>query len=68
MQYVIYFAVATPLLLGWLLVEADRPPLPPLFNTGIDNIQAVAPRPPAALPPADVPKRLARASSGPRNE
>jgi hypothetical protein len=40
MQYVIYFAVATPLVLGWLLWEADRPPLPPLFNSGIDNLHA----------------------------
>jgi hypothetical protein len=68
MQYVIYFAVAAPLVLGWLFWAADRPPLPPLFNTGIDNlhVQAGPPAPPS-IPP-DAPKRLARDMSAPRNE
>jgi hypothetical protein len=39
MQYVIYFAVATPLLLGWLFYEAATlPPQPPLFASGYERI------------------------------
>jgi hypothetical protein len=39
MQYVIYFAVATPLLLGWLFWEAaTMPPQPPLFASGYERI------------------------------
>ena len=67
MQYVMYVLVATPLLLGWLFWEADRPPLPPLFNSGIENIQAQTASAPAAMP-ADAPTRIARDTSAPRNE
>jgi hypothetical protein len=68
MQYIVYFAVATPLVLGWLLWEADRPPLPPLFDSGIDNlqVQAAPPARPAVAP--DTSKRLASDTSAPRNE
>lgn len=39
MQYVIYFAVATPLLLGWLFWEAaTMPPQRPLFASGYERI------------------------------
>ncbi len=39
MQYVIYFAIATPLLLGWLFWEAaTMPPEPPLFASGYERI------------------------------
>jgi hypothetical protein len=39
MQYLIYFAVATPLLLGWLFWEAATiPPQPPLFASGYEHI------------------------------
>lgn len=67
MQYLTYFAVATPLLLGWLFWEADRPPLPPLFNSGIETIQTATAPAPAAMP-ADAPTRVARDTSAPRNE
>lgn len=65
MQYVIYVLVATPLLLGWLLWASDRPPMPPLFNSGIDNLH-VRSEPP--LGPQPAPNRLARNSDAPRNE
>ena len=39
MQYVIYFAVTVPLLLGWLFWEAATiPPQPPLFASGYEHI------------------------------
>jgi hypothetical protein len=68
MQYLIYFAVATPLVLGWLFWEADRPPLPPMFQTGIEALQTRAE--PATVPPAGSagPARLARNTAAPRNE
>lgn len=45
MQYVIYFLVATPLVLGWLLwASATTPPQPPMFNTGYNAIYAKAPQ------------------------
>lgn len=65
MQYLIYLLVATPLLLGWLFWEADRPPLPPMFQSGIDALQTRAE--PATVPPAS-PKRIARNTAAPRNE
>jgi hypothetical protein len=66
MKYVIYVLVATPLVLGWLFWASDRPPLPPLFNSGIDNLHVrAAPAPPPQ--PASSP-RLARNSNAPRNE
>lgn len=39
MKYVVYFAVATPLLLGWLFYEAATlPPRPPLFVDGLEGL------------------------------
>lgn len=39
MQYLIYFAVTTPLLLGWLFYEAATlPPQGPLFASGYEHI------------------------------
>jgi hypothetical protein len=39
MQYLIYFAVATPLLLGWLFWEtAGAPPPPPMFHSFADTV------------------------------
>jgi hypothetical protein len=67
MQYVIYVLVATPLLLGWLFWAADRPPLPPLFNSGIENLHAESAAP-AQATAHDAPKRLARDTRAPRNE
>lgn len=45
MQYLVYFAVATPLVLGWLMwASATIPPQAPLFSqTGLDAIAAAAP-------------------------
>ena len=48
MQYVIYFVVATPLVLAGLLwASATLPPQPPMFNTGYNAIHTAAP---AAVP------------------
>ena len=42
MQYLIYFVVGTPLLLGWLFYEAATlPPPAPLFASGYEHISAV---------------------------
>jgi hypothetical protein len=68
MQYVIYFAVATPLVLGWLFWAADRPPLPPLFNSGIDNLHVQQVPPARATVAPGAPKRLARDTPAARNE
>jgi hypothetical protein len=39
MQYVWYFAVATPLVLVWMLCAAEMTgPIPPLFNSPYDNL------------------------------
>ena len=39
MQYVIYFAVATPLLLAWLFWQtAGVPPPPPMFHSFADTV------------------------------
>jgi hypothetical protein len=65
MQYFIYLLVATPLVLGWLFWESDRPPLPPMFRSGIDALQTRAE--PPSVPPAG-PKRVARNTASPRNE
>jgi hypothetical protein len=66
MKYVIYVLVATPLVLGWLFWASDRPPLPPLFNSGIDNLHVQAAPPPPPRPASS--RRMARNSSAPRNE
>jgi hypothetical protein len=52
MQYVIYFVVTVPLLLGWLFWEAaTMPPQPPLFASGYEHI---APEPAQTLASAPV--------------
>lgn len=56
MQYVIYFLVATPLVLGWMLwASATTPPQPPMFNTGYNAIYAGEPA--AAPKPAKAAKK-----------
>ena len=65
MQYVIYFAVATPLLLGGLLYEAaTQPPVPPLFASGYEHISAKPQQKlaaaPIANPVSNAPKKLAK--------
>ena len=65
MQYLIYLLVATPLLLGWLFWESDRPPPPPLFQSGIETLQTRT-KPPAV--PRVAPNRIARNTAAPRNE
>jgi hypothetical protein len=62
MQYLVYVLVATPLVLGWLFWEADRPPMPPMFQSGIDALQT------RAEPPVAPPNRIARNTAAPRNE
>jgi len=43
MQYLIYFAVATPLLLVWLFWQAAGvPPPPPMFHSFADTLHAQA--------------------------
>ncbi len=40
MQYLIYFAVVTPLLLGWLFWEtAGESPPPPMFHSFADTLE-----------------------------
>ncbi len=63
MQYLIYFAVATPLLLGWLFWEAATlPPEPTLFASGYEHISPEPARTlasgPVAAPMAN--KKLAK--------
>jgi hypothetical protein len=51
MQYVIYFAVTTPLVLAGLLwASATTPPQPPMFNTGYNAVYAEAPAVAGAKP------------------
>ncbi len=46
MQYVIYFAVTAPLVLGGLLwASANTPPQPPMFNGGYNAIADQVPEP-----------------------
>ena len=64
MQYLIYFAVATPLLLGWLFWQAaTMPPQPPLFASGYEHS---SPRPvrQQAAAPAEAPAKKKVASYG----
>jgi len=43
MKYLIYFAVATPLLLAWLFWQtAGVPPPPPMFHSFADTVHARA--------------------------
>jgi hypothetical protein len=58
MQYVVYFLVATPLLVGWLFWEsAHMPPPPPLFVSGLDHLSTQPVRQAEAAP---VPKTTKR--------
>jgi hypothetical protein len=63
MQYLIYFAVTVPLLLGWLFWEAaTMPPQPPLFASGYERI-STKPAQKLASAPVSLPasnKKLAR--------
>jgi hypothetical protein len=65
MQYLIYFAVATPLLLGWLFYEAATlPPPAPLFASGYEHTSAVPAQQLAATPVANTaPKKFAKSGS-----
>jgi hypothetical protein len=65
MQYLIYFAVATPLLLGWLFYEsATLPPPAPLFASGYEHISAVPAHKLAGTPVANTaPKKFAKNGS-----
>jgi hypothetical protein len=62
MQYLIYFAVTTPLLLGWLFYEAATlPPAPPLFASGYEDISGQAPAQLAGAPVGNnAPKKFAK--------
>jgi hypothetical protein len=62
MQYLIYFAVATPLLLGWLFYEAATlPPPKPLFASGYERISTQPSRQLAGAPvSAPTAKKLAQ--------
>jgi len=54
MQYVLYFVIATPLLLGWLVYEAaTQAPPPPLFASGYERISAEPQQRLAAAPVAN---------------
>lgn len=67
MKYVLYLAVATPLLLGWLFYEsATLPPQPPLFVGGIERL---APQTPVVADSGAAPEhnQLAR-NEGARSE
>jgi len=60
MQYLIYFVVATPLLLGWLFYEAATLPPP----SGYEHISAVPAQQLAATPVANTaPKKFAKNGS-----
>jgi hypothetical protein len=51
MQYLIYFAVTAPLLLGWLYYEAATlPPSPPLFASGYEHTATAPAQQPVAAP------------------
>jgi len=64
MQYLIYFALATPLLLGWLVYEAaTQTPPPPLFASGYERISAEPQQiaaAPVANPMSNASKKLAK--------
>ena len=62
MQYLIYFAVATPMLLGWLFyAAATLPPQPPLFASGYERM-STKPQQQLATAPVAAPavKKLAK--------
>jgi hypothetical protein len=62
MQYIIYFVVATPLVLGWLFYEAATLPKPgPLFASGYEEISTQPSRQLAGAPvTAPASKKLAK--------
>lgn len=54
MQYLIYFAVTTPLLLGWLFYEAATVPAPrPLFTSGYEDVSTAPAEQMAGAPVAN---------------
>ncbi len=65
MQYLIYFAVTTPLLLGWLFYEAAMLPAPePLFGSSYEHVSTQPAQKLAGAPVANAPsKKLARNES-----
>ncbi len=65
MQYLIDFAVATPLLLGWLFYEAATlPPAKPLFASGFEHNSTQPAQKLAGAPVANTgPKKIARNES-----
>ena len=65
MQYLIYFVVATPLLLGWLFYEAATlPPPAPLFASGYEHISAAPAQQLAGAPVANTaPKKFVKNGS-----
>jgi hypothetical protein len=65
MQYLIYFAVTTPLLLGWLFYEAATlPPQPPLFASGYEHVSTEPAQKLAGAPVGNSgPKKLAKNES-----
>ncbi len=65
MQYLIYFAVAAPLLLGWLFYEAaSLPPPKPLFASGYEHISTQPAKQLAGAPVANnSPNKLAKNDS-----
>lgn len=65
MQYLIYLAVTTPLLLSWLFYEAATlPPPPPLFASGYEHLSTQPAQQLAGAPVANSgPKQLARNDS-----
>ena len=63
MQYVVYFVVAAPLLVGWLFWEsAHIPPQRPLFASGLDHLSTQPVRQAAAAPvaPHETSRKLAK--------
>jgi hypothetical protein len=63
MQYVVYFVVAAPLLVGWMFWEsAHIPPQQPLFASGLDHLSTQPVRQAAAVPasPQTSKRRLAK--------
>lgn len=63
MQYVIYFLIATPMVLAWLLwAAAVTPPQPPMFNTGYNNLRSVM----AASSASPTVNKVADRSSNPK--
>jgi hypothetical protein len=61
MQYLIYFAVATPLVLAWLFwAAAETPTAPPLFHSFDDELHQAAALKQSALAERRIPPGQAR--------